>query len=108
MRCYAQDERKKKEKTQELLFHIDFGEFKISILWIPGFQDSRFKDSGIPRIPDSKNPRFKDSTIPDSRFQGSQGFHIPGFEIRRFPNSKGSILGIPNRVSIASSRYHLR
>ncbi|MBK8812209.1 MAG: hypothetical protein IPN69_15980 [Acidobacteria bacterium] len=52
--------------------------------------DSRFQ------IPDSRIPR-----VPDPKFQGR-------FEISRFQNSKGSRLGIPNRVAIASSRYHLR
>ncbi|MBK8150975.1 MAG: hypothetical protein IPK58_22925 [Acidobacteria bacterium] len=50
----------------------------------------------IPRIPDSTipNSKVRDSKIPDPR--------------SRFQSSKGSRLGIPNRVSIASSRYHLR
>ncbi|MBK8147049.1 MAG: hypothetical protein IPK58_02240 [Acidobacteria bacterium] len=49
--------------------------------------DSRSK---IPRIP---NSRFQ---IPDSRSE----FKIPEFQ--------GFQIGIPNRVAIASSRYHLR
>ncbi|MBK8809758.1 MAG: hypothetical protein IPN69_03385 [Acidobacteria bacterium] len=31
-----------------------------------------------------------------------------GFQRFRIPDSRDSGLGIPNRVSIASSRYHLR
>ncbi|MBK8809644.1 MAG: hypothetical protein IPN69_02805 [Acidobacteria bacterium] len=70
-------------------------------------------DSKIPRIPRFQG--FQDSKIP--RFQGFQipRFEIPRIEIpgipdpnSRFQNSKGLRQGIPNRVAIASSRYHLR
>ncbi|MBK8813783.1 MAG: hypothetical protein IPN69_24050 [Acidobacteria bacterium] len=80
---------------------------------IPGFQG--FQDSRIPRIPgfqgfqdskDSRIPRIPGFQIPRLRFE------IPRFQIpdpnSRFQNSKGSRPGIPNRVAIASSRYHLR
>ncbi|MBK7706406.1 MAG: hypothetical protein IPJ30_11665 [Acidobacteria bacterium] len=60
-----------------------------------------FKISGFQRFQDSRIPGSKDSRIPRiSRFQGFQDSRIPGFEDSR--------PGIPNRVSIASSRYHLR
>ncbi|MBK8149871.1 MAG: hypothetical protein IPK58_17140 [Acidobacteria bacterium] len=45
--------------------------------------------------------------ICDLRFQRFQIPEIPDPK-SRFENSKGSRLGIPNRVEIASSRYHLR
>ncbi|MBK8149640.1 MAG: hypothetical protein IPK58_15905 [Acidobacteria bacterium] len=40
------------------------------------------------------NSKVRDSKIPDPN--------------SRFQNSKGSRLEIPNRIAIASSRYHLR
>ncbi|MBK7704408.1 MAG: hypothetical protein IPJ30_01205 [Acidobacteria bacterium] len=68
-------------------------------------------------IPDSRIPRFQGFQgfqipgfqIPDSRFQIAR-FEIPGIPDpnSRFQDSEGSRLGIPNRVAIASSRYHLR
>ncbi|MBK7704949.1 MAG: hypothetical protein IPN69_13030 [Acidobacteria bacterium] len=76
-----------------------------------------FRDSGYSKFQEP-DFRFQMFQIPDSRFQvpGSK-FQVPDSKVRdskipdpnsRFRNSKDSRLGIPNRVAIASSRYHLR